>query len=183
MSREELSADELMGGGSPTGSGGQTVGKTASKVTCAMSIVEISTKELGTESDTLLVSRDFVNRAMFKKATQFLKEGGYIIISTKGTRILEPYNTLKGLKRALMDRGAKCLAPLPALTPQFYEKKQSHKTRKNAIQLREKGDGYGDARMSEVEAMLPADNSVVLWGKPIAVAEDVLVFAEGYYPY
>jgi len=128
-----------------------------------------------------------VNRAMFKKATQFLKEGGYIIISTKGTRILEPFNTLKGLKRALMDRypGAKCLVPLPALTPQFYDKKQSHKTRKNAIQLREKADGTfstSEMRMSEVESMLPPDSSVVLWGKPINVGEDALVFADGYSP-
>lgn len=51
--------------------------------------------------------------------------------------------------------GAKCLVPLPALTPQFYEKKQSHKTRKNAIQLRDKIDGFGESRMSEVEAMFP----------------------------
>jgi len=186
MSREELSQEDNIGG-SPTGSG-QTVGKTASKVTCAMSIVEISTKELAADSDTLLVSRDFVNRAMFKKATQFLKEGGYIIISTKGTRILEPYNTLRGLKRALMDRypGAKCLVPLPSLTPQFYEKKQSHKTRRNAIQLREKADGSFAgpemSRISEVESMLPTDSSVVLWGKPINVGEDALVFAEGYSP-
>jgi len=66
------------------------------------------------------------------------------------------------------------------------KKKQSHKTRKNAIQLREKGDGTFaslELRMSEVEAMLPVDSSVVLiWGKTINVGEDALVFAEGYSP-
>jgi len=72
--------------------------------------------------------------------------------------------------------------PLPALTPQFFDKKQSHKTRKNAIQLRDKIDGFGEYRMSEVEAMLPPDSSVVLWGKPINVGNNALIFAEGYSP-
>jgi len=154
-------------------------GKTASKVTCATSIVEISMKELGIDSDTLLVSRDFVNRAMFKKATQFLKEGGYIIISTKGTRILEPYNTLRGLKKSLLERfpGAKALIPLPALTPQFYEKKQSHKTRKSAIQLRDKETliKAEEFRQSEVDPVLPLD-TIIFFGKGMKIEENTLMF-------
>lgn len=99
-------------------------------ITCALSILELSQRELGAESDTLLVSvqcvvasrpfltsqRDFINRAIFKKATQFLKDGQYIFVSTKGTRILHPFTNLRTLKEAILKNvriQRMCDSPIP----------------------------------------------------------------------
>jgi len=98
-------------------------------INCAKTVVYLSCEELGRESPTMLVSRDFLNRGMFNKSSRFLKDNGYIDVSTKGTKILYPYNNLGGLFDALNEKypNGRKLDPLPDFSKEYQTKRMKRK--------------------------------------------------------
>eukprot|EP01126_Amoeba_proteus_P045783 TRINITY_DN5146_c0_g1_i3.p1 TRINITY_DN5146_c0_g1~~TRINITY_DN5146_c0_g1_i3.p1 ORF type:complete len:180 (-),score=17.16 TRINITY_DN5146_c0_g1_i3:286-825(-) len=166
-----------------------------SAITCALSILELSQRELGAESDTLLVSV-CVQLGIVTQLARFHQSGcvqkGYTISEgwtiyfcfNKGnaypTSIYQLENPQGGntQKRSvllfpispLQYPNAKALSPLPQLSPQYYEKKHQHRTRKSAIHLRDNSDD------PKFLSKTRSDETITIFGQKLKVDERTLVY-------
>jgi len=69
-----------------------------------LGMVDLSIKELGGNSRSILATRD-VNVAFHRKVSSWLRERGYITVSKRGCYVTEKYADLAGLKEALEKKG------------------------------------------------------------------------------
>eukprot|EP01125_Pyxidicula_operculata_P021990 TRINITY_DN8813_c0_g1_i1.p1 TRINITY_DN8813_c0_g1~~TRINITY_DN8813_c0_g1_i1.p1 ORF type:complete len:159 (-),score=19.95 TRINITY_DN8813_c0_g1_i1:102-578(-) len=137
-----------------------------------LGMVELSIRELGADSPSILATRD-VNVAFHRKVSSWMRERGYITVSKRGCYVTEKYVDLAGLKAALEKKyKVKRTKPLPALSHKFKRRSKSTRTMVGKKQGKP-GDDLGDELSYDVN--LP-ESSIILFGEEIPLYEDTLVW-------
>eukprot|EP01124_Arcella_intermedia_P002446 TRINITY_DN11328_c0_g1_i1.p1 TRINITY_DN11328_c0_g1~~TRINITY_DN11328_c0_g1_i1.p1 ORF type:complete len:161 (-),score=17.13 TRINITY_DN11328_c0_g1_i1:16-498(-) len=143
-----------------------------------LGMVDLSIKELGGNSRSILATRD-VNVAFHRKVSSWLRERGYITVSKRGCYVTEKYEDLAGLKEALEKKyKVKRTKALPLLSQKFNRrarstrtmvgKKQSKKDLNNTNNEEEIGDNGDTEVVTFFGETIPVAEGILLWGADYA---------------
>jgi len=141
-----------------------------------LGMVDLSIKELGGNSRSILATRD-VNVAFHRKVSSWLRERGYITVSKRGCYVTEKYGDLAGLKEALEKKfKVKRTKPLPLLSHKF--KRRTKSTRTVVGKKQSKRDSTLDESFGEANEL--GGSSITIFGESVWIDEGILVWGVDY---